>query len=222
MGGRRTVSELVSTRKTNVPEAVATIFSRYHCSSCSRCCKSGNDPFLLTAFPQDPDFQALKQRISEQAESDPSLVHLDTGNAQIYVFYGGECGFLDSGSCSVYPSRPSVCRSFPFVVHEGSVMLTSLCPPVAELKQAGIEFLYDSDIGICGPDVLAALECFPKDTHEFFIQADQKGRLDRYSFGVPILFDAFAELGSYLQILGSIGVPVSVCRDGSLFVFPIL
>ncbi len=92
----------------------------FSCVNCARCCtrEYNGHVFLL-----DRDVDAVRL-------ADPGCLipapgfefcdqkgHFYVSGYALSVRPGGDCTFLTSGKCSIYPSRPSICRVYPYMLH---------------------------------------------------------------------------------------------------------
>lgn len=129
-------------------------FARYDCMDCGICCSEKNHQVPI--LPGDPN----RGRILDAANaiSPDSIVPI---NFLSFMVAGDEkCPFLDAEKkCSIYPSRPVICRSFPIMLQsmntktaDGELTkmdffaLSSLCPAVAAARDDGLRFISAYDI----------------------------------------------------------------------------
>jgi len=121
------------------PEEVDAIVHRHYrevaghieCRVCGNCCKV----FRPLLKPEDIDRLAGRLKISREAFMKKYIVEYEDG--QGWFFKDVPCPFLVDNSCSVYPDRPGICRSYPnlhtggFVSRLGIVFSScSVCPIV--------------------------------------------------------------------------------------------
>jgi Fe-S-cluster containining protein len=95
----------------------------FSCIRCGECCRGGSgDDNLVMVTPGEiraiSDFCGLSK--DEVAEPYPESVELPGGRS---VTFGhvlqrpcGDCRFFSSSLCMVYQVRPSICRTYPFML----------------------------------------------------------------------------------------------------------
>lgn len=117
--------------ESNLTEEIMRI--GFSCTRCGDCCRHGaGDDNLVMVFPKEiraiSEFSGLD--LTDVAEPYPDTVALP-GN-RIVTFgrvlrrFCGECRFLSCSFCLVYPVRPSICRTYPFML-EGSELRVYPC-----------------------------------------------------------------------------------------------
>ena len=107
----------------------------FSCTRCGECCrgKSGDDHLVLVS-PHEVRriIGSTGRRWEKVAEPFPCFIcHGDTGSHTFEWCLrrdGNRCRFLgEEGGCSIYPSRPWICRTYPFVL-EGDILQVYPCP----------------------------------------------------------------------------------------------
>jgi Fe-S-cluster containining protein len=87
---------------------VAEVSSRFECDGCGVCCRT----FPVFASAADAE---QEPRIGSEGRALPG--HLATSQWAFQLFplpFHETCCFLDGSSrCTIYPTRPDVCRAFP-------------------------------------------------------------------------------------------------------------
>ena len=150
------VSEILSARPAHAKALALERLNAADCKSCGKCCSSKGG-FSAVALGGEPAYDTLVSKapavggnITKQGEF-----------AVVASFESGSCGFQQAdNSCSIYGSRPTVCAAFPFILTESAVAaLSSSCPPIAQMRDNGVGFLYLSDI--LGDSAIAPPECYP-------------------------------------------------------------
>ena len=144
MDGTR-LRHFVNSRKPSTEKIVRHVFGKFKCRDCGRCCRNDDGPFRLGVTHEEARSSGL---ILLQGTPGVEVLSYDLGVR--VKFHDRRCSFLNGG-CSIYPKRPTVCRTFPFVVTPDEAYLSSLCPPVAQLKNQGIELVYYSDFSDSTP-----------------------------------------------------------------------
>ena len=81
--------------------------SGFECDGCGACCRT----FPIFASIADAD---REPRIAEEGHSLPPHLASDRWRYQLFpLLFHETCCFLDAGSrCTIYPTRPEVCREF--------------------------------------------------------------------------------------------------------------
>ena len=109
--------EFQNIRKISARERI-----QFSCTGCANCCKNVRDSILLNPL----DVFRLVKHFREQGSVQPpeeileelaDLKELSRGvdiNVLWTINDGGVCRLLKSGRCTVYASRPSTCRLYPF------------------------------------------------------------------------------------------------------------
>jgi Fe-S-cluster containining protein len=114
----------------------------FSCRRCGACCRSGqDDPGLV--FASHDEVLALVAlgagAWDEVAAPYPDFVPCGNGSA---VTFGwclrhdeGRCRFLAREGCTTYPARPWICRTYPFALVDGELIVSD-CPglgwPISE------------------------------------------------------------------------------------------
>lgn len=82
--------------------------TEYLCDGCGACCRT------FPVFASGPD-AAREPRIAAEGRSLPAHLTTDRWTYQLFPLpFHDACCFLDGGSrCTIYPTRPDVCRAFP-------------------------------------------------------------------------------------------------------------
>lgn len=135
-------------------------FSRYKCMECGICCS--DKPHEVIVLPKDPNKAGI---LDEAVRRFPKSI-VPVNFTTFYIIGQDHCPFLDKNEsqsrCSIYPIRPIVCNSFPFMIQSLStkteeeqepvkkefIVLSSLCPPVADARNEGMRFITPLDIAL--------------------------------------------------------------------------
>jgi hypothetical protein len=105
----------------------------FSCSRCGDCCRPGaGDDNLVMVFPWEikaiSEFTGLNAK--DVAEPYPETVTLPGGRAvtfgKVLRRFCGDCRFSSGSSCLIYPVRPSICKTYPFML-EGSELRVYPC-----------------------------------------------------------------------------------------------
>lgn len=106
----------------------------FSCLGCGACCRSGPDDSGLV-FASHDEVEALVASGAgawdEVAEPYPDFTPCGNGAA---VTFGwclrheeGRCMFLSTGGCTTYHARPFICRTYPFALVNGDLVVSD-CP----------------------------------------------------------------------------------------------
>jgi len=106
----------------------------FSCLRCGDCCREGPDDSGLV-FASHDEVEALVAfgagAWDEVAEPYPDFTQC--GNGSVVTFgwclrhREGRCRFLSNGRCAAYPARPWICRTYPFALVDGDLVISD-CP----------------------------------------------------------------------------------------------
>ena len=92
----------------------------FQCDLCARCC---TQEFNDHVFLLEKDIEIIRQNDPESVEPAPYYELCDQ-NGSFYVSgyalktkKDGSCTFLENRRCTIYDSRPSICRLYPYMLH---------------------------------------------------------------------------------------------------------
>lgn len=128
-------SELLKKKDSNIIDSlVATlsqnVASEIDCKTCANCCKS------LSVAANYQDTAKLAEAVDLETQEFKAK-YMKRDFAGDMVFKQRPCPFLKSNLCSVYESRPSVCRTYPhldkgnFISRLGNVVSNLKVCPIA-------------------------------------------------------------------------------------------
>jgi len=125
--------------KFEYPEEVS-----FRCEKCALCCGDTEEKtrqiFLL---------KSEVKRISEETLKELNEFAEETGRGDSFVYRmkkrEGKCVFLEDNLCSIYPTRPIICRFYPFKLenlgkNRYTFSYTDECPGVGKGGQLKREF----------------------------------------------------------------------------------
>ena len=118
-------------------ESIAADIRRigFSCLKCGACCREGPDDSGLVFASRD-EVEALVAygagAWDEVAEPYPDFTPCGNGSAVSFGWClrhegGGRCRFLSDGGCTVYHARPWICRTYPFALSDGDLVVSD-CP----------------------------------------------------------------------------------------------
>ena len=126
------------------------------CLACGKCCKAIQTMFISRL---DPDYKGIESFLKNADNAQKSEIQLHAFGMSITNKENQMgCRFLENNNaCKIYGFRPSVCRAYPFIPYEKEInkngttekvpliVLSSACPPIGELKNREISFLFVED-----------------------------------------------------------------------------
>jgi Fe-S-cluster containining protein len=102
----------------------------FSCTRCGGCCKgTAEDSNLVMVTPDEIDLisQGTGQPADCFTEPYPESVRIVAGGSLTFERClsrtSSGCTFLSSGSCMVYPHRPWICRTYPFMLDGDELMI---------------------------------------------------------------------------------------------------
>lgn len=105
----------------------------FKCTECGNCCRSTKDaPFSLMLYPEEIRRIMVHTGLRWEEIAHPFPQSLEGPSGSTIAFeWGmnaprGECRFLLEERCSIYPARPHICRTYPFML-DGSRLHVSEC-----------------------------------------------------------------------------------------------
>lgn len=111
------------------------------CSECSANCCKNYDVFIDHEDVQKIDIKNIKKiEYHRSFGYVPKFVLWVNGSKKRWVLClnnpGKVCNFLKDDSCSIYDSRPYICRTYPHYIDKGEIkLMKNLCPIKWNLKQ---------------------------------------------------------------------------------------
>jgi Fe-S-cluster containining protein len=87
---------------------------RFECTQCARCCTNRGE--YAYVYLNDEESRDLAEHLGlRRREFERRYTFVDEDGWRQLRFEDERCVFLtDDGRCSVYPARPTQCRTFPF------------------------------------------------------------------------------------------------------------
>lgn len=89
-------------------EVAATVTAAIDCTACAKCCRA------LVIAPDYKDVSELAVRVELTTQEFKKKYMRVDGEGDL-VFRQRPCPFLASQRCTVYESRPKLCRSYPYL-----------------------------------------------------------------------------------------------------------
>lgn len=104
----------------------------FSCTRCGSCCRGTPDDMnLVMVSPEEIDGIREKTGHDPVFFTEPYPESVSTGSGGSITFERclrrnpDACLFLSGGSCTVYESRPWICRTFPFMLAEGKLLVSA-------------------------------------------------------------------------------------------------
>ncbi|MBE6507682.1 MAG: YkgJ family cysteine cluster protein [Methanocorpusculum parvum] len=118
-------------RKELIEKIQAADFS---CRLCGACCSGADNEVMVTPVEVDTLIEATGLSFAEIAEPYPDWMEYPDGTKITFGWVlrrgaDGNCMFLQENRCTVYASRPHICRTYPFML-DGDELIVSECPAV--------------------------------------------------------------------------------------------
>ena len=106
----------------------------FTCSLCGACCSGADNEVMVSPDEVEVLMQATSLPFSEIAEPYPDWMEYPDGTKITFGWVlkrgaDGNCLFLRDNRCTVYASRPHICRTYPFML-DGDELIISECPAV--------------------------------------------------------------------------------------------
>jgi Fe-S-cluster containining protein len=101
----------------------------YKCQQCARCCMEDYGDNTVSIFPFEIRLISEKTglKMEDIAVPAPSEDRDAAGNLHTFEWIlkkNGNCTFQDNGLCKIYECRPYICRTYPFYLLEGRLMVS--------------------------------------------------------------------------------------------------
>ncbi|MCE8425640.1 MAG: YkgJ family cysteine cluster protein [Candidatus Methanoperedens sp.] len=108
----------------------------FKCTRCARCCTSDHGDNIVAVFPFE--IRKICENTGKKAEDivipTPSLDKDKEGNIHTFEWVirnDGDCIFLKNSLCKIYEWRPYICKTYPFYLQEGNLMISE-CDGIGE------------------------------------------------------------------------------------------
>jgi Fe-S-cluster containining protein len=104
----------------------------FSCTRCGACCRgTGEDGNLVMVIPEEIDRISQGTRESPDCFSEPFPEWIRTGSGGSITFERclrrspSGCIFLSGNFCTVYPHRPWICRTYPFMLDDDELRVSA-------------------------------------------------------------------------------------------------
>jgi Predicted Fe-S-cluster oxidoreductase len=122
---RRFRKDLKKARATS-PDEIAKRLPPFECQGCAKCCRGAFGDNTVTVFPGEirKIMAATGLEWLDIVEPEEDGDEDDYGNRQAFEWAlrkkpDGDCIFLENSRCTIYESRPHICRTYPFYLDDG-------------------------------------------------------------------------------------------------------
>lgn len=106
----------------------------FRCTGCGECCRScSEDSDLVMVSPAEIARIATARSMRPEEIAEPYPESIDLGNRTTLTFEWAlkrnddQCTFLKGNRCTIYPDRPWICRTYPFML-DGDELRVYPCP----------------------------------------------------------------------------------------------
>ncbi len=101
----------------------------FKCKKCAHCCKAEYGDNTVCVFPFEIRRICERTGLSRDAFAIPTPSRDRDAKGNIHTFEwvlrkNGECIFLEKGLCGIYENRPYICKTYPFYLLEGNLMVS--------------------------------------------------------------------------------------------------
>lgn len=116
--------------------------ARFSCEMCGECCAGPDNEVIVSPDEVEALSRASGLSFDEIAEPYPEWFE---ENGERFTFSwvlrrraDGRCMFLEQNRCRYYASRPHLCRTYPFMLNQGNLLISE-CPALGKsaTKDAG-------------------------------------------------------------------------------------
>jgi Fe-S-cluster containining protein len=104
----------------------------FRCTRCGTCCRCvDKDSNLVMVFPHEVRNIISATGLEWNQIAEPYPGQIDDGRGGIYTLgwsllhEGDKCRFLNKGVCAIYEQRPWICRTYPFMLDENELVISS-------------------------------------------------------------------------------------------------
>ena len=124
---KKALIEAKSIDEKKIAEKIRSV--GFKCKRCARCCRVEHGDNTVTVFP----FEIMRishktgLNLEEIAIPTPSEDRDTEGNIHTFEWVlkkNGDCVFLKEGLCRIYECRPCICKTYPFYLMDGRLMVS--------------------------------------------------------------------------------------------------
>ena len=121
--------------------------ARFSCRMCAECCSGPDNEVIVSPDEVDALSKASGLSFEEIAEPYPEWFE---ENGERFTFSwvlrrgaDGNCLFLKNNRCQYYSARPHLCRTYPFMLNRGNLLISE-CPSLGISDTIDADLLADS------------------------------------------------------------------------------
>ncbi len=101
----------------------------FKCKKCAKCCREEYGDNTVFIFPSEIRRISLKTGLSRNDFAIPTPSQDRDAEGNIHTFEwvlrkNGDCIFLQESLCTIYEKRPYICKTYPFYLLEGNLMIS--------------------------------------------------------------------------------------------------
>jgi len=121
------LNEAIRIDESQIAEKIISI--GYKCQRCGRCCMGNYGDNTVSIFPFEIRRISEKTGLKREdiAVPTPSDDRDDAENIHTFEWIlkkNRDCTFQDKGLCKIYECRPYICRTYPFYLLDGRLMVS--------------------------------------------------------------------------------------------------
>lgn len=105
----------------------------FYCTRCGKCCTgTDDDPAIVMVSPDEITAIMQYTGLEREAIARPFPQSFTMHDKEVtfewaLVHQESRCRFYTDGACSIYPVRPWICRTYPFMLTDGNLDEPSCC-----------------------------------------------------------------------------------------------
>jgi Fe-S-cluster containining protein len=101
----------------------------FKCKKCAQCCKAEYGDNTVSVFPREIRRICEKTGLYKEGIVTPTPSEDTDSEGNIHTFEWvlrreGDCVFLKNGLCQAYECRPRICKTYPFYLQDGHLMVS--------------------------------------------------------------------------------------------------
>jgi len=123
----KTLDKALKIDETQLADEIKII--GFKCRNCAECCRAEYGDNTVSVFPFEIRHICEKTGLDRDAFVMPTPSQDRDARGNIHTFEwvlrnNGDCIFLKGGLCGIYECRPYICRTYPFYLLEGRLMVS--------------------------------------------------------------------------------------------------
>ncbi len=123
----KTLDKALKIDETQLADEIKSI--RFKCRNCAHCCKAEYGDNTVFVFPSEIRRIQEKTGLKRDYFVTPAPSEDRDSEGNIHTFEWvlrkrGDCIFLKGGLCEVYGARPHICKTYPFYLLDGRLMVS--------------------------------------------------------------------------------------------------